>query len=289
MAATWLAPRFDTIPPELHALGGVLWRAEPRDGGKAAKVPYCVAAPTRKASSTDPATWATFADAADAYSVLADLPADPVLGPVAGVGVVLTQAAGVTCVDLDNVIDEDGRLDGCAATVVQRCDSWTERSPGGRGLHVFVLGGVPEALKGAQLEIYSTARYIAITGQRWPDTPADVRGAQAYLDALTARARENARPRRPYSGPQSPPPDDLAGALLAKLSAWGVPVAQLKRWQGGFLVELAVCPWADEHSTGSTGAAVMIHPSGALDFTCLHAHCAGRGWREFREAMETAR
>jgi hypothetical protein len=60
-----------------------------------------------------------------------------------------------------------------------------------------------------------------------------------------------------------------------------------KRWQGGFLVELVACPWADEHTSGPGGAAVMIHASGAFDFTCLHAHCAGRRWREFRTAMET--
>jgi hypothetical protein len=74
--------------------------------------------------------------------------------------------------------------------------------------------------------------------------------------------------------------------VLARLEAWGVPVARLKRWQGGFLVELVACPWADEHTSGAGGAAVMIHASGAFDFTCLHAHCAGLRWREFRAAME---
>jgi hypothetical protein len=154
---------------------------------------------------------------------------------------------------------------------------------------VFVLGTVPAALKGEQIEVYSTARYIAVTGHQWPCTPDDVREAQRYLDALYARAHEDDQPRRRYTGPPTPPPDDLAGAVLAKLERWGVPVARLKRWQDGFLVELVACPWADEHTTGPGGAAVMIRASGAYDFTCLHTHCAGRRWREFRAAMETPR
>jgi hypothetical protein len=281
----WLPLRSETIPAELRALGWVLWRAEPRPGDKPAKVPYTIADPMRRASSTDPATWGTFADAVEAYSILGDLPAHPERGPVAGIGVVLTPEAQITCIDLDRVI-EDGRLDPRAETIVDRCESWTEVSPSGTGLHIFVRGAVPEAVKGAQLEIYSTARYIAVTGHRWPGTPDDLRDAQLYLDALWARAQQNESPRRPYTGPITPAPDDLAGALLAKLQAWGVPVAQLKRWSDGFLVELVTCPWADEHTTGAGGAAVMIRASGAYDFTCLHAHCARRTWRDFRAAME---
>jgi hypothetical protein len=86
-----------------------------------------------------------------------------------------------------------------------------------------------------------------------------------------------------------PPPDDLAGALLAKLATWGLRAARMKRWQDGYLVDLDRCPWSDQHTTGVGGAAVMIRASGAYDFTCLHAHCAGRTWRDFRAVMETTR
>lgn len=116
-----------------------------------------------------------------------------------------------------------------------------------------------------------------------------MRGAQAYLDSLWALAHQYDRPRRTYAGPATPPPDDLAGALLAKLQAWGLPGARIKRWQDGYLVELEACPWAAEHTTGAGGAAVMIRASGAYDFTCLHAHCAARTWRDFRAVMESAR
>lgn len=276
--STWLDVRADAIPPELRALGVVLWRAEQRGDGKPTKVPYMVADPQRKASSTDPATWGTFADAVEAYQALGDR--------VAGVGVVLARSAGITCIDLDRVL-ANGRLDARAQTIVERTDSFTEISPSGTGLHVFVRGTVSRALKGEQIEVYSDARYIAVTGHRWPGTPATLRWQQSYLDHLVRLDEASERPRRIYTGPRTSAPDDLVGALLAKLATWGVPVARLKRWSDGYLVELVECPWADEHTTGRDGAAVMIRASGAFDFTCLHAHCARRDWRDFRAAMET--
>jgi hypothetical protein len=267
----------DAIPRELRQLGWVLWRAESRGEGKPTKVPYCVADPTRKASSTDPSTWATFDDACEASAALVG---------VAGIGVVLTVVARISCIDLDRVLVGDRELDVRAEKIVGRCASWTEVSPSGTGLHVFVRGTVPAAIKGDQIEIYSTDRYIAVTGHRWPGAPADVQDAQRYLDALYAAAHQDDRPRRPYFGPKIPAPDDLAGGVLARLEEWGVPAARLKRWSDGFLVELVACPWAREHTTGVGGAAVMIHASGAFDFMCQHAHCAGRDWRDFRAAME---
>jgi hypothetical protein len=201
---------------------------------------------------------------------------------------VLTTDARITCIDLDDVLAADGTLDTRAQTIVDRCASWTEISPSGTGLHVFVRGTVGEAMKGDHIEIYSTARYIAVTGHRWPGTPATLRDQQAYLDTIARKAQSRETRRSDYRGPDVPPPDDLAGALLAKLNAWGVPFARLKRWEDGYLVELVACPWAHEHTTGPGGAAVMIRASGAFDFSCPHSHCAGRRWREFRAAMETA-
>lgn len=285
---SWLAVQPDSIPSALRVLPWVLWRAEPRGDDKPAKVPYRVAEPTRRASSTDPSTWASFPDAVEAYSVLAGR-GDPVRGPVAGIGGVLLQERETTCIDLDRVIDENGVVDTRAETIVERCNSFTEISPSGRGLHIFVLGAVREAIKGNQIEVYSTARFIAVTGKQWPGTPADVRGAQDYLDWLWAKAHDQLAPRRAYTGPATPPPDDLAGALLAKLASWGIPAQRMKRWTDGYLVELEACPWASDHTTGGGGAAVIIRASGAYDFTCLHAHCAARTWRDFRTLMETRR
>jgi hypothetical protein len=279
--SAWLALRPDAIPAEIRALGCVLWRAESRGTGKPTKVPYRVADPRVHASSTDPTSWAAFGDAVEAYAALDGL--------VDGIGVVLTSAARISCIDLDRVIDEHGQIDTRAETIMERCESWTEISPSGTGLHVFVRGTIPAAIKGPQIEVYSDARYIAVTGHRWPSAPVVLRNQQPYLEWLYRRAHADDPRAQPYTGPAAKPPDDLAGALLSRLQTWGVPVARLKRWSDGFLVELVACPWADEHTTGPGGAAVVIHASGAYDFTCLHAHCGARTWRDFRAAMESAR
>src|SRR5262249_40500474 len=154
---------------------------------------------------------------------------------------------------------------------------------------IFVRGAVSKALKGEQIEVYSTSRYIAITGHRWAGTPDSLRLQQGYLDRLVKIDSADETPRRPYACPQSKPPDDLARALLAKLQLWEIRYARLKRWSSGYLVELAACPWADEHTTGRGGAVVIIHASGAYDFVCQHAHCARRRWSDFRAAMERGR
>jgi hypothetical protein len=93
VSGPWLPLQAATIPAELRALGWVLWRAEPPGADKPAKVPYQIADPMVPASSTDPSTWGTFADAVEAAGALVDRPAHPIRGPVAGVGVVVTRAA----------------------------------------------------------------------------------------------------------------------------------------------------------------------------------------------------
>jgi hypothetical protein len=112
MSSNWLPLIADAIPADLRGLGWVLWRAEDRGEGKPTKAPYCVADPSRKASSTDPSTWATFVAACEASAAVSD---------VAGIGVVLSMAAGISCIVLDHVLV--GReLDVRAQTILERCD-----------------------------------------------------------------------------------------------------------------------------------------------------------------------
>jgi hypothetical protein len=47
-----------------------------------------------------------------------------------------------------------------AARIVERCQSWTEISPSGTGLHIFVRGSLAWAIKGSGIEVYSEGRYM---------------------------------------------------------------------------------------------------------------------------------
>jgi hypothetical protein len=268
----WLVPRFDTIPPELQTQPWLLWRGEDTGGPKLAKVPYCPRAPWRRGSSTDPRTWADFATVVHAYRRLPTM---------SGLGVVLTPEANIACIDLDHALDEAGLAAGAVVTsIVEYCRSWTEMSPSGLGIHIFGRGTLPRAVKTSdgKLEAYSTSRFIAVTGRTWTPTP-HLADLQSYLDFLTERFHGvRCTPRPPTV--VTPAPDDLAGALVNDLQRWGVQVRRLRAWDTGYAAEV-ICPWADEHTSGTQGTVAIIHGSGARSFVCQHAHCADRTWRDF--------
>ena len=75
---------------------------------------------------------------------------------------------GIYGVDLDHVIDGSGTLTPQAQEVVSKLNSYTEISPSGTGIHVFVHA--PDAnvtrhrKKDYFLEIYNEGRYFTVTG-----------------------------------------------------------------------------------------------------------------------------
>lgn len=103
----------------------------------------------RPASSTNPATWTT-------YAAVAKHPHGVMLGD------------GLGCWDLDGVLDGDG-LGPEAAVLLSEIGAnalWIERSMSGTGLHVFVLA--PESpAKVGRMTLYTRGRFIAVTGDRW--------------------------------------------------------------------------------------------------------------------------
>jgi putative DNA primase/helicase len=75
---------------------------------------------------------------------------------------------GLYGVDLDHVMGADGRLTPEAREIVGLLDSYTEISPSGMGIHIFVFA--PDAAiarhrkKDGFVEIYGEARYFTVTG-----------------------------------------------------------------------------------------------------------------------------
>ena len=71
-------------------------------------------------------------------------------------------------IDLDHVIDGRGNLKPQAREIVDNLNSYTEVSPSGTGLHIFVLApGVNitrHRKKNFFMEIYNTGRYFTVTG-----------------------------------------------------------------------------------------------------------------------------
>ena len=75
---------------------------------------------------------------------------------------------GVYGVDLDHVIDKAGNLAPQAREIVDKLASYTEVSPSGSGLHIFVLAPGADITRHRKkdyfLEIYSEGRYFTVTG-----------------------------------------------------------------------------------------------------------------------------
>lgn len=162
------------FPQELAALRQwICWRLEPDPKGeRPRKVPYDPRT-GRKASSTNPETWATLPEAMRAQTKYL----------FTGVGFVFTEAGGIVGVDIDHCRNEDGTFTEAAQAILDKYPSYTEISPSGAGLHIFYRGVMPgkgNKNSATGVEMYASARYFTMTGNRLEGTPEVIAdGAQA--------------------------------------------------------------------------------------------------------------
>ncbi len=159
------------------------------------KVPYVVGG-ARKASSTDPATWSTFADA-----INTPMPPD-----FAGIGIMCTD--GYTFIDLDHCREGDD-VAPWAADILRRLNSYSEESPSGTGVHVLCLGSLKDAIKKNSVEIYSRARFLTVTGRHIGGTALTVNAAD--LEAIRADVA-NGKAGKPAPAPSKTTDDSDSGA-----------------------------------------------------------------------------
>lgn len=201
-----VAPIPDAIPAEMRALPRwAPWRAEwdakgNKGKGKWNKIPHRPARPMYGLSNKDLSGWASFTEAFAAYQANINGPAmldangkRIVFG---GVGYLMTGPHGVTGVDLDHCRNpQTGEIAPWAAEVIAKLDTYTEVSPSGTGLHAMISGQVPEdwANHDQGIEVYggNQARFLCITGERVPGSPAAMRPArEGVFDTLAAKYRK---------------------------------------------------------------------------------------------------
>src|SRR5262249_52560801 len=138
----------------------VCWRAFP-NGERIEKIPVC-AATGDNASSTAPDTWTDYSTAA-----MKAMTSDGL-----GLGFVFAQTAGIVGVDLDKCRDPNtGVVAPWAMDIVTALNSYTEVSPSGTGLHLFVRGELPPGRrKKGKIEVYQHARFFTVTGRHLDTT-----------------------------------------------------------------------------------------------------------------------
>ena len=169
-----LTTKFENIPSSLRVRPQwVAWKAVPyttKDGkNKINKIP--VDAKTGLGAKTDDfTTWISF-DQAVAHAQTNGL---------AGVGFVFCDMDSFTGFDFDNCIDEHGQVHPEVTAFLARLNSYTETSPSGNGIKVFVKAKFPLTAgnkiekTGYGAECYNTRRYFTVTGHHLAAYPADV-------------------------------------------------------------------------------------------------------------------
>lgn len=194
----------------------VLWKYVERDGDdKPTKVPYQING--RRASVSSSSTWGAFKDVKLAYDALDD--------GYAGIAYILAENDPYTGIDLDNVVGEDGNVELWAREIAERLSSYTEISPSGKGLRIFIKGQKPgpRCRTGSRpgFEVYDGKRLLTLTGNRLPDTPETIEERQDELEELYNEIfPEETRPQVKASpGKSSVEDGELLGKILGSAQA----------------------------------------------------------------------
>lgn len=156
---------YNNIPVELKKLTQwVNFKIIDRDGKKS-KIPFD-AKTGKGAKANDKTTWSSYEQV---ITALKSKRYD-------GIGLEFDPISNISGIDLDHVIDENGRISAEALEIVNLVNSYTEYSPSGRGLHILFKGhtngkNIKRQLKtkGQEIEIYSRDRYFTITGKIYED------------------------------------------------------------------------------------------------------------------------
>jgi putative DNA primase/helicase len=130
------------------------------------------------ASSTNPETWGTFDQAVVRYQGHG----------LDGIGFVVTKNDDYVAIDLDGCrTPESGEIQLWAQAIIDRFASYSEVSPSGTGIRLFVKGTLPPGgrKKGA-IEVYDTSRFVTVTGCHLTETPSIIEDRQTELDAFHA-------------------------------------------------------------------------------------------------------
>lgn len=154
-------PLIEKIPGDLQSWNQwVVWKyvANP-DPSKKPDKPLFSPHTGTLASVTDPSTWSSFEQAA----------AVQMNGDYDGIGFVFHYHDPFCVIDLDHV--QDAELQNRQRKIADCFNSYQEVSPSGKGLHILLRGSVPRAVKRNWIEIYSTHRYITMTGNIHRDAP----------------------------------------------------------------------------------------------------------------------
>lgn len=197
----------------------VVWRIEQRPDGPT-KMPYQAARPSVPAKSTVPDTWSTYEQARKTVE----------RGRCEGVGYVFAPDDEYVGIDFDKCIQPPETAFAAALgqaihptvmEIVKKLDSYTEISPSGTGLHVYVRAQFPEGGRkstgkmptpwGGKFECYEKERFFTVSGDHLPGTPETINARTDEFVAIHARMFPAAPARANGKGPLLVIPEQTLG------------------------------------------------------------------------------
>jgi hypothetical protein len=160
----------------------LLWRYEPHPEPekKPRKVPYQLDG--RRASSTDPNTWAPYDAVQEFYLLHQD--------DFTGLGFVFTEQDPFCGVDLDDCVDPNGTIAPWALEIIKALNTYAEISPSGEGVKLIARAKLPgpngkhKPYADGAVGLFDHARYFAITNRHLPDTPTTAEERQEEIERL---------------------------------------------------------------------------------------------------------
>lgn len=168
----------------------LLWRFETYEGDKKPrKVPYYLVGAKRKGTQGDDADRSRLSTFDQVFERLRGD------NRYSGIGFAFLPGDGLIGIDIDGAIDLDtGEMQPHLVDIIQRCSSYTERSPSGRGVHIIVAGETKSFKDNkAGIEVFCGVQFFTCTGDRWEGTPDDVQPVSAetleHLHRLVRGAR----------------------------------------------------------------------------------------------------
>lgn len=191
-ASPFLPPILESIPQELQAHPQwVCWMATPstkKENPKPDKVPVN-ARTGQPASTTTPNSWSSYHEAVNFYQSklgvqhTVSTKNGPRTGPIAGIGFVMTESDPYVGIDIDGCINTEGKITPFAEEIINRVGCYTETSPSGTGIRIFVKGTFPKkGHRDSKLEVYQSKHYLTVTGHELCNLP--IQENQAALDWL---------------------------------------------------------------------------------------------------------
>ena len=191
----------NNIPEELKALPQWgTWRTN----SSAKKLPLNPKT-GRYAKSNDRETWCEFKRASAYYL------ANKNRG-VRGIGFFLSEDDPFVVIDLDACRNPaTGDIAPRALDIINRFSSFTEVSPSGTGVHIWIKGKLPPGgRKKGSIEIYDSRRFMTVTGHTLVWTPTTVEERQGELEAfhgeLFPQAQESETQGKTQGGEGNPAP-----------------------------------------------------------------------------------